>query len=502
MLNTFFRAALIASFAINSVVAISPLTIKGSKFFADGQQFFLKGVAYQGTPDDPLIDATQCQIDADLMKSIGTNSIRVYHINPFKNHDDCMKIFADAGIYLWLHLDTFNTSIVSDAPTWTPRQFTAFTEVLDVMHQYENVGGFWIGNEVVAKPTQANASPFIKAAAADIKAYIALKQYRTLPIGYSGADVAEVRKELQNYLACEPNPMDNIDFYGLNSYEWCGDSSFTVSGYSNLQKMSESYPIPIFFSETGCNLPAPRLFTDQGAIFGPEMSGTWSGSIVYEWVQEANNYGLVKYDNDKATGKPTPIEPGFTNLVNEWKKAVPVGVAEADYTPTFSHPECPPAASGWPIAGQVPIPKIDQAIIAAKAGAAPGTVPSPAPVSPANAPATTSKPNSNSPKSNGTKPITNPKGTGNGNGNGTLPLAPFMNGTATFTPKTPKAKATTMPTSILTASSPPGGVMPAPTPTGKAGGVNGSPGGGVAPNVGNGNGTPVLATQSAVSPTV
>jgi len=25
------------------------------------------------------------------------------------------------------------------------------------------------------------------------------------------------------------------------------------------------------------------------------MSGTWSGAIIYEWIEEANDYGLISY---------------------------------------------------------------------------------------------------------------------------------------------------------------------------------------------------------------
>jgi hypothetical protein len=62
-------------------------------------------------PDDPLIDNKQCSLDAKLMKTLGTNSIRVYHVDPTASHDECMKTFADAGIYIWLDLDTFDTQI-------------------------------------------------------------------------------------------------------------------------------------------------------------------------------------------------------------------------------------------------------------------------------------------------------------------------------------------------------------------------------------------------------
>jgi hypothetical protein len=45
------------------------------------------------------------------MKELGANSIRVYHVDPKGDHDGCMKAFDDAGIYLWLDLDTFNSQI-------------------------------------------------------------------------------------------------------------------------------------------------------------------------------------------------------------------------------------------------------------------------------------------------------------------------------------------------------------------------------------------------------
>jgi hypothetical protein len=69
------------------------------------------GIAYQLTPDDPLVDTNQCKLDAALMKEVGANTIRVYHVDPTADHDGCMSAFADAGIYLFVDLETFTTSI-------------------------------------------------------------------------------------------------------------------------------------------------------------------------------------------------------------------------------------------------------------------------------------------------------------------------------------------------------------------------------------------------------
>lgn len=75
--------------------------------------FFCLGVAYQLKPDDPLVDTDQCKRDASLMKELGVNTLRVYHVDPAAKHDGCMKAFNDAGIYLLVDLDTFNTYILA-----------------------------------------------------------------------------------------------------------------------------------------------------------------------------------------------------------------------------------------------------------------------------------------------------------------------------------------------------------------------------------------------------
>lgn len=69
------------------------------------------GIAYQLTEDDPLLDSTQCALDAAEMAKLGANAIRVYHVDPTGDHDGCMTAFANNGIYLFLDLDTFTTAI-------------------------------------------------------------------------------------------------------------------------------------------------------------------------------------------------------------------------------------------------------------------------------------------------------------------------------------------------------------------------------------------------------
>jgi hypothetical protein len=45
------------------------------------------------------------------MKTLGANAIRVYHVDASANHKPCMDAFANAGIYAFIDLDTFDTQI-------------------------------------------------------------------------------------------------------------------------------------------------------------------------------------------------------------------------------------------------------------------------------------------------------------------------------------------------------------------------------------------------------
>jgi hypothetical protein len=357
--------------------AISPIQIKGAKFFTgEGKQFYIKGIAYQLTNDDPLADGEQCTLDVNLMKTLGTNAIRVYHVDPAANHDVCMTALANAGIYVFLDVDTFSTYILGATPTWTESQFNSYSAVIDTFQKYDNVAGFYVGNEDMNSGPESIAAPYVKAAARDLKAYIAKKGYRKIPIGYSASDIPALRPNLQNYLACGSDPANALDFFSLNAYEWCGDQTFQSSGYVNLQAMAQDYSIPIFFSEVGCNAVKPRTFGDQAAILGPDMADTWSGAMIYEWIQETNDYGLISYgppaptggsnvvDGYTRRGTPTPVQPDFNNLNAVWKTLSPTGVSMSAYTPSLSAPACPSYTAGsWLISGDVPLPTLGQVFI-------------------------------------------------------------------------------------------------------------------------------------------
>lgn len=302
-----FKAAVAASIISFSVAAdLDPIVINGAKFFykSNGTQFFMKGVAYQrdfssnGTISgetgyqDPLADVDGCKRDIPLLQQLQTNTIRVYALDPQKDHTECMQMLQDAGIYLIADLGEPATSINRNSPEWNTDIYNRYTAVVDALANYTNVLGFFAGNEVSNQPNNTIASAFVKAAVRDTKAYIAQKKYREIGVGYATND-DETRTELARYFNCGPQA-DAIDFWGYNIYAWCGSkATYKSSTYEARTEEFSNYSVPAFFAEYGCIESPPRTFTEVRALYGKEMTPVWSGGIVYMYFQEANNYGRL-----------------------------------------------------------------------------------------------------------------------------------------------------------------------------------------------------------------
>lgn len=409
-------------YALTAHAAVDKVNAVGSKFFYEnGTQYYMKGRDPTALSESHRVYVTDYRQESPTSSSRKTLSLTRSNANvislvwsswalmPFVSTTSTPTLITEAA---WTHLPllvficlsiltlltlrssrhvfqnvpsvSFNnerlTIVFQNQPSWTQRQFHRFTAVLDEFIKFDNTAGVFVGNEVITTKVGSEAAPFILAAARDIKIYRDHKGYRPVPVGYSAADIAELRPMLQNYLACSKEAADRLDFFGLNAYEWCGPSGYIQSGYSVLQQNASQYPIPIFFSETGCNTHRPRTFEDQPAIFGTEMAGTWSGSIVYEWIEETNNYGLISYgpkaenaaptdtsliqDGFTRKGTPTPVSPDFENLKKQWSTLHPKGVLLSEYakaTSTITPPECPSStAGGWAVDPNSPLPTLGQ----------------------------------------------------------------------------------------------------------------------------------------------
>jgi 1,3-beta-glucanosyltransferase GAS3 len=195
-----------------------------------------------------------------------------------------------------------NQSLDRGAP-WDSYNYDYLNRVFQVVEafmNFPNTLGFFSGNEVINQDSVPQVPSYIRAVTRDIKDYIAKQSKRTIPVGYSAAAVDTMLSSTWNYLSCglSNDTSSKIDFFGLNSYSWCGNATFETSGYNVLIEQFSNTSIPVFFSEYGCNAVTPRVFTEVPALYGPLMDGVMSGGLIYEYSEEPNNYGLVTINAD------------------------------------------------------------------------------------------------------------------------------------------------------------------------------------------------------------
>ncbi|OBA16989.1 hypothetical protein METBIDRAFT_80157 [Metschnikowia bicuspidata var. bicuspidata NRRL YB-4993] len=292
-----------------ALASIHPITVVGKSFIdtVTQQPFFIKGVDYQpgGSSGafqsfDPLSDPQVCARDIALFQKMKLNTIRVYNIDSSLNHDACMTMLAAAGIYLVLDVNSpLPDHHLNRYEPWSTYTKEYLNNVFLVVHQfstYNNTLAFFAGNEIINDEISASKSPvYVKAVVRDIKQYIRSNSPRIIPVGYSAADDLNYRVPLTRFLECATkDSTEAIDFYGVNSYQWCGEQTFYTSGYSVLVDAYINFSRPVFFSEYGCNTVQPRKFGEMRSLYSEDMNRVFSGGLIYEFTQEPNNYGLVR----------------------------------------------------------------------------------------------------------------------------------------------------------------------------------------------------------------
>jgi 1,3-beta-glucanosyltransferase GAS1 len=104
---------------------------------------------------DPLANEKVCERDVPILEKLGVNTIRTYAIDPDADHSACMKLLEEAGIYVVADLGEPALSINRDSPTWNVELFERYKGVVDNLGAYDNVIGFFAGNEVTNNATNS-----------------------------------------------------------------------------------------------------------------------------------------------------------------------------------------------------------------------------------------------------------------------------------------------------------------------------------------------------------
>lgn len=120
-------------------------------------------------------------------------------------------------------------------------------------------------------------------------------------------------------------------------------------------------------SEYGC-ITNTRTFQEVAALYNPEMTGVFSGGLVYEYSEEGNGYGLVTISGDTVTPNAQ-----FTALANAFKATPnPTGNGGAKTSGPASN--CPAESAQWQVANDdLPaIPAPAEKFLSSGAGTGPG----------------------------------------------------------------------------------------------------------------------------------
>nr|KIR82947.1 1,3-beta-glucanosyltransferase [Cryptococcus tetragattii IND107] len=353
----------LAGIQLLTMVAALPNITRTGKYLYDesGHRFYIKGVAYQpegqlaassdsnsangGFPEpssfyDPLSSPQNCTRDLPYLQQLGVNAIRVYSVNSSLNHDDCMKMFNDAGIYVLLDVSLpLNGSIDRSSPSWSTNLLNSYIETIDAFKDYGNILGFNIGNEVVNLVSNTNAAPFVKAAARDIKAYLKSVGSSAL-VGYAAVDgQADFRNSLAEYLTCGGDSIA-VDLYGLNNYEWCGNENINSSNWNVITEGFSNLPVATYMSEFGCITSPPRLWTEVTALYASPVSDVFSGGVAFSYFPTSDGYGMVTISSNNTV----TVSADFTRLATQYNSSSPPN-SPAKSSVTANTTDCPAESS-------------------------------------------------------------------------------------------------------------------------------------------------------------
>ncbi|KAL1993015.1 hypothetical protein VTN49DRAFT_3772 [Thermomyces lanuginosus] len=329
----------------STVLAVHPLELDiggAPKAFKDSSGIFVQfmGVGYQPAgKDDPLSDNKDtCLRDAALMQRLGVNAIHIYNVDPSANHDDCASIFNAADIYMIVDVDPGSgLNMTQPSKTYNKEYMKHVFGVMEAFKNYPNTAGFLI-REVIDEKSAKEAPEYIRAVQRDMKDYMKKHIGREILVGYSAADVPEALEGPTEYMECDLYDYEkdrkimptHADFFAIKSDSWCGDPTYTSSGYDVLNRLRD-LSLATIFSDYGCNQSQPRNFSEVQALYGDRMTKALSGGFITEY------YDLVTVNSSDTI----TLSIEYENLQNQLSKLDQDYLAMPHVSPGYRpHPDC------------------------------------------------------------------------------------------------------------------------------------------------------------------
>ena len=315
-----------------------PLVLKGKRFYDSSTNEYvpIKGIAYYPRPNEGPLSVgysvdfftdefkSRWENDIEYIKELGVNAVRIYAVDPSKNHDAFMCTLSEAGIYVTLSLlaDCEDCGIGAwvgvnaEPPLCYPSSVKQRGQfVIRTFSKYDNIIGFSAGNEVTIYaddgangPREVNA-PCQKKFLNDMRKYVSACSNgggvlpRSIPIGIENWDGNSQTFDQHVYYHCRTDPNDtleNTEWFGINSYRHCDGSATTtedIVGWQELKADFETvnFPGPVLFGEYGCReqgfptidgFETQRTWLQSEALYTPDYSDVFAGGFVFELSAE------------------------------------------------------------------------------------------------------------------------------------------------------------------------------------------------------------------------
>ncbi|XOV69033.1 MAG: hypothetical protein ACFHU9_07560 [Fluviicola sp.] len=348
-----------------------------------GDRFMANGVCLQPGKDITFYDYPLSDSNYDYtstvilpyLKALNINMIRVYQIDLTASHDKTMKLLEENGIYVMLEVENKEICVKTLTPEYTYELFMRGVQVVDMFQQYPNTLAFSVGNETEdpgliysrngnsvsgTVATQLKIASSIKSFIRDLKAHIATKGYRSIPVGVAIRDVFQksvspsgaIGTDICAEYYASGTPQERADFIGLNTYRYVSakdSSKDPLTCYNDIAKDWSGMPVPIIFSEIGAISAVqtwPRDWACIEYMYKTKLLyDQFSGQIAFSFFNEKNNLGLYIQNEDQRGDFDTMPLGGVDALKSQFSagksKTVPMP-ASNNPKPTAAPTTCDP----------------------------------------------------------------------------------------------------------------------------------------------------------------